>query len=323
MLRLFLRVQVVEVAEEFVEPVVRRQHLVTVTQVVLAELAGHSALGLEQSGDRWVLLLHALGRTRQSDLGEAGRMGDCPVISAHKKVESVLQSLAHKKVQDILNRPAICIEEEKQLTEAVDLMPKRNLKRLPVVDASGKLVGMLSRMDIFCAITRECPSWKAFREQEVHVGDLHLDSDIMRRDTHAVLPETPIEEVIQIIHSNDIQGVAELDREGHFLGLISDRALLAAFSDPNAGIWDTLVSKMAFTESGRRHREFIEQLRARTASEVMDASHVTVAEDATIEEAIRIMTERGLKRLPVVDTEGVFKGMISRESLLRKGFGNS
>ena len=46
MLWLLLRVQVVEVAEEFVEPVIGRQHLVAVTEVVLAELAGHVTLRL-------------------------------------------------------------------------------------------------------------------------------------------------------------------------------------------------------------------------------------------------------------------------------------
>jgi hypothetical protein len=32
------------------------------------------------------------------------------------------------------------------------------------------------------------------------------------------------------------------------------------------------------------------------------------------------MLDRAIKRLPVLDAEGKFKGMISRDSLLRKGF---
>ena len=32
------------------------------------------------------------------------------------------------------------------------------------------------------------------------------------------------------------------------------------------------------------------------------------------------MLERAIKRLPVLDSEGKFKGMISRDSLLRAGF---
>ena len=43
-LRLFFGVQVVQVAEELVEAVVARQHLVAIAEMVLAELARHVAL---------------------------------------------------------------------------------------------------------------------------------------------------------------------------------------------------------------------------------------------------------------------------------------
>ena len=57
--RLFLGVEMVEVAVEFIEAVDRRQELVAVTQVVLAELAGGVALHLEQFGDRRIFLAQA------------------------------------------------------------------------------------------------------------------------------------------------------------------------------------------------------------------------------------------------------------------------
>ncbi|MBM1003054.1 MAG: hypothetical protein N839_0011630, partial [Desulfofustis sp. PB-SRB1] len=46
-LRLFLGIEVIKIAEELVKAVVRRQMLVEVTQVVLAELPGRVAHGLE------------------------------------------------------------------------------------------------------------------------------------------------------------------------------------------------------------------------------------------------------------------------------------
>ena len=59
-LRLLLGVEVVERAEELVEAVRGRQVLVEVAEVVLAELAGHVALRLEQLGERHVLAPAAL-----------------------------------------------------------------------------------------------------------------------------------------------------------------------------------------------------------------------------------------------------------------------
>ena len=77
-LRLFLGVQVVEVAEELVEAVVGRQHVVHVAQVVLAELAGGVALLLEERRDRHELVGHADRRGRDADLGQAGAVDALP-----------------------------------------------------------------------------------------------------------------------------------------------------------------------------------------------------------------------------------------------------
>ena len=70
--RLFLGVQVVEIAVELVEAVDGGQELVAVAKVVLAELAGGVALRLEQFGNRRVFLLQPQRSARQADLGQAG-----------------------------------------------------------------------------------------------------------------------------------------------------------------------------------------------------------------------------------------------------------
>ena len=141
----------------------------------------------------------------------------------------------------------------------------------------------------------------------------------MRRDTHLVLPDAPVPEVIKVIDTSDIQRVAVVDAEGNFLGLISDRILLAAFAEHRAGLWDTLISKLSFTEIGQRHKAFLESLQTKIAREVMQTDLITVREETPIDEAIRIMVEKQIKRLPVLDAEGKFKGMVSRDSLLRAG----
>src|SRR6185295_2794127 len=71
-LRLLLGIQVIEVAEELVEAMNRRDEVVAIAQVVLAELTGGIALGLEQVGDRRVLVGEPLGSAREADLQQAG-----------------------------------------------------------------------------------------------------------------------------------------------------------------------------------------------------------------------------------------------------------
>ena len=71
-LRLLLGVEVIEIAEELVEAVHRRQMLVAVAKVVLAELAGGVAEILEELPDGRVLGLQAERGARHADLREAG-----------------------------------------------------------------------------------------------------------------------------------------------------------------------------------------------------------------------------------------------------------
>lgn len=244
-------------------------------------------------------------------------------LSDVDKVAEVLQGLSAKQAREAMTSPAVCVFEDALVTEAVDLMVKKDVKRLPVVDKHGLLTGMLSRLDVFRTIMEESPDWEAFRGQNIQVNNLHVVADIMRRDTVAVQAETPVEEVLRIIDKNDIQRVAVVDEKGKFLGLISDRDLLIAFTYYHPGIWDYFVSWMPFSERGRAKKGLNLHLRLRTAAEVMKTDLITVREDTPIEDSIRLMTEKALKRLPVVDAEGKFKGMISRDALLRTGFGYS
>ena len=69
--RFLFRVQVIEVAEELVEPVHRRQVFVTIAEVVLAELAGGITERLQHFGDGRVFLLKADLGTRHPHLRQA------------------------------------------------------------------------------------------------------------------------------------------------------------------------------------------------------------------------------------------------------------
>ncbi len=243
--------------------------------------------------------------------------------SDRQKVSAVLEALAPRRAREVMTRPAVTIEQDKPVTEAVQLMLEKKVKRLPVVDAAGRLAGILSRVDVFRTSMRESPDWKAFQAQEIRVENLRSVADIMRRDTPTVLPDTPVEEVIRLIDRNDLQRVGVVDQAGRFLGLISDRDLLVAFSERHPGIWDYFVSKIPFTERGRRHQDLQRQLELKTAGEIMNTHIVTVQEDAPIDEALQLMLERAIKRLPVIDAEGIYQGMVSRDSLLRAGFAST
>ncbi|HSM73018.1 MAG TPA: DUF190 domain-containing protein [Desulfobacterales bacterium] len=243
--------------------------------------------------------------------------------SDEKRRDAALAPLASRQAAPVMTAPAVTIADDRLLTEAVERMLEKGVKRLPVVDRTGRLTGMLSRIDIFRTVMREAPDWSDFHAQKIEVAQLKRVGDVLRRDAQTVSPDTPLDEVIRVIDHNDIQRVVVVDGRGKLLGLISDGDLLHFFKPEQEGIWHLLAKvKHPFQQDacgGDLQRCLLET----KAAAVMTTDLVTVREDMLIEEAIALMVQKTLKRLPVVDGDGRFKGMVSRDSLLRTGFGES
>ena len=263
-----------------------------------------------------------IGIITQGDLISRGgmpiRLGLLELLG-RENLDTVFAAMAGKTAAGIMTRPIVTIDEDQPLTAAVDVMVAKDLKRLPVINAEGRLSGMLARLDVFRTITTETPDWNVLQARNVLVTNLCLVKDVMRRDAHQVSADATLDEVMRIIDSNDIQRVAVVNGDNKLLGLISDHDLLGLFSDHKVGIWDRIASKLTFTDMGKRHLAVVEQARKRTASEIMKTNLVTIREEAPIEDAIRLMTENQIKRLPVTDVEGKLLGVVSRDSLLRAG----
>ncbi len=267
-----------------------------------------------------------IGVLTQGDLIRKGGLPlrlDLLAESGHNRRETLFKQISSRRVVEVMSSPVVLIDKDKLLTEAVELMLDKGIKRLPVVDGKGRLTGILSRLDIFRTVMREAPDWNAFTNQKIHVGAMKRVGDILRRDVHTVSPETPVREVIRIIDRNDIQRVAVVDAEGKLLGLISDRDVLRSFKPVHKGIWNLLAKVKGVFEEDEEGADFQQRIGETTVGELMSTSLTTVHDDMLIEEAIGLMLDKGLKRLPVIDAQDRFQGMISRDALLRMGFAGS
>ena len=56
------------------------------------------------------------------------------------------------KVEEVMSFPPITAKTDDDIGEVANILDERRIKRLPVVDDEGKLVGIISRADIVRAI---------------------------------------------------------------------------------------------------------------------------------------------------------------------------
>ena len=67
-------------------------------------------------------------------------------------LEQMARRTAGRKVSEIMTREVISVREDAPLMECVDHIIKHRVRRLPVVDAEGRVAGMLYERDVFFAV---------------------------------------------------------------------------------------------------------------------------------------------------------------------------
>jgi CBS domain-containing protein len=78
---------------------------------------------------------------------------------------------------ELMTSPAVTIGPDDSLADAARLMHDRHVKRLPVVDQAGRLVGIVSRVDLLSVFDRPDSQISAAVLEDIIVGDFALDPD--------------------------------------------------------------------------------------------------------------------------------------------------
>ena len=69
-------------------------------------------------------------------------------------LESLAKKAGDRKVKELMASPVVTIHEDDPLMECVDRILRKHVRRMPVLDKTGKVVGMVYIRDIFFAITK-------------------------------------------------------------------------------------------------------------------------------------------------------------------------
>jgi CBS domain-containing protein len=124
------------------------------------------------------------------------------------------------KVRDVMTEPVISIDQEAPVGVAIRLMLQRKISGLPVVDAAGDIVGVVTEGDFlrrFETGTRHVqPRWLEFLmgpgllAEEFTKTHGRKVSEVMSRDLKTVDEETPLNEVVALMERFGIKRIPVL-----------------------------------------------------------------------------------------------------------------
>lgn len=141
-------------------------------------------------------------------------------------------------VKSRMSHPVITIEPDMPIMDALNLMKTNKIRRAPVVDKKGKLLGIVSDKDLLNAGPSQATSLSVW-EINYLVGKITVKK-VMTPKVRTVNEDTPIEEAARIMVDNKVGGLPVMGGE-KLVGMITE-----------SDLFKILLELMGARESGVR-----------------------------------------------------------------------
>jgi len=204
-------------------------------------------------------------------------------------------------VAEVMTRPVLTARADDPLGGAAERLVAPGLKRLPVVDADGRLVGMLSRVDVLAQVAG---AQGATAPPSPRAGTTL--SEVMNPDIPRVPQDASLTDMVRALIQSGARRLVVTDKEGRAVGLVSDGDLVARVApEQRRGVLQALF------------RRAPAPVGAVTAREVMSSGVLSAPADTPVTTAIALMLQHKRKWLVVTDEGGHPLGLVDRQTLLQ------
>ena len=137
----------------------------------------------------------------------------------------------HYQVRDVMTTNPVAIGADHSLTEIEKIFAVHDFNGLPVVDANGALIGLVTKLDLLKAFifstVNKVPPYEAIMERPA--------SRVMRTDPQTVQPDTPLTRVLTLMTETRFKSLPVLEN-GLLVGMVSREDILKALRLAAQGI---------------------------------------------------------------------------------------
>jgi CBS domain-containing protein len=235
-------------------------------------------------------------------------------VHVYQYSSTLREGLPAVKVEEIMTRDVATIAPEAPLTEVVEKLLNKDYTALPVVDAAGQVVGIVSDTDLLQRGDMEVSlSLKKALDPDVARTLLarlrrstRTVSQIMTREPTTTRAQAYISEAARLMAKRKLKRLPVVDGDNRLLGIVSRLDILKVLA---AGY---------LPQGAASQRSGIKPVNPRTVADVMDPNVPTVSPQTLLAEVLAFLAGTRVKRAVVVDAERRVKGIISDTDLVTR-----
>jgi predicted transcriptional regulator len=126
----------------------------------------------------------------------------------------------HARVKDIMTTRVVAVRADASYREMAALLRAHRVSGLPVVDAGGTVVGVVSETDL---LTKRAAAGRTA-------------AGLMTRPAATTSPDELVSSVARLMSRRKLRRVPVVDRRGHLVGIVCRSDVLSVFSRPDEDI---------------------------------------------------------------------------------------
>ncbi len=211
-------------------------------------------------------------------------------------------------IRDWMTRGPITITEETSMIKAIHIMKQHRFRRLPVVNAKGELMGMVTDRDLKDASPSKATTLDV-HELYYLLAELHV-KEIMTRDPVKVSQDETVEHAAQLMLEHVVSGLPVVNDRGELVGIITQSDIFRAFMDVTGIRLGGVQFALRVKDQPGSIKEVVDLLRARKARLVSIYTSYTTVQEGYREVYIRV------RNLSPEEVEAVKIEMASRWELI-------
>jgi CBS domain-containing protein len=138
-------------------------------------------------------------------------------------------------VSDVMSKKVVTLRPDQTFEEAADVLAKDKIGAAPVVDADGKLVGLLRDEDLIVSESNlHAPTWlnlfgvdfpipgqqKHFEQELKRMVAANVEQ-LMTTEFPTITPDQTLADVATKMHDHDVTHMPVLDADGKLVGIIA------------------------------------------------------------------------------------------------------